>query len=144
MKRAFATCLSLLVIAFAMAAPTLAADTGRPATKAAAPAASPARVPASEAPREIAALLSLLRVSTCRFERNGRWYDGEKAAAHLQRKLDYAVGHGSTPDSSERFIDEAATSSSFSGRPYRVQCGDATPIPAAAWFKARLKELRTP
>ena len=51
----------------------------------AAPAAGGSDVPTSEAPREIAALLSLLRVSDCRFERNGRWYDGERAADHLQR-----------------------------------------------------------
>ncbi len=101
-------------------------------------------VPASEAPREIAALLALLRASPCRFERNGRWYDGEKAAAHLQRKLDYAVGRGQALGSTELFIDMAATRSSFSGRPYRVQCGEAAAMPAATWFRARLRELRTP
>ena len=100
-------------------------------------------VPASEAPRELAALLALLRASPCRFERNGRWYDGEKAAAHLQRKLDYAVGRGQALGSTELFIDMAATRSSFSGRPYRVQCGEAAPMPAATWFMARLRELRT-
>jgi len=68
----------------------------------------PVVLAAGEASREIGALLSLLRNSTCRFERNGRWYDGERAAEHLQRKLDYATGRGRVPASSEQFIDEAA------------------------------------
>jgi hypothetical protein len=94
--------------------------------------------------REIAALLAQLRVSPCYFQRNGRWYGGERAADHLQRKLDYAIGRGRTVDSTEAFIDEAATHSSFTGRAYRVRCGDAEPVPAADWFRARLRELRTP
>lgn len=98
---------------------------------------------ATETSREVAALLALLRQSACRFERNGRWYDGERAADHLQRKLDYATGRGRTPVSSEQFIDAAASHSSFSGKPYRVQCGDAAPIPARTWFLASLKQLRT-
>lgn len=99
---------------------------------------------AGETSREIGALLSLLRNSTCRFERNGRWYDGERAAEHLQRKLDYATGRGRVPESSEQFIDEAATRSSFSGREYRVQCGDGAPMPSRVWFLAALRQLRTP
>ena len=108
----------------------------------AAPAAGGSDVPTSEAPREIAALLSLLRVSPCRFERNGRWYDGERASAHLQRKLDYAVARGLPVGTTEQFIDAAATRSSLTGRAYAVQCGEAAPVPAAAWFRARLAELR--
>ena len=97
---------------------------------------------AAETSREVAALLSLLRGSTCRFERNGKWYDGERAAAHLQRKLDYATGRGRSPASSEQFIEEAATRSSFSGREYKVQCGDAVAMPARTWFLAALRQLR--
>ena len=116
---------------------------------ASAPATAPAPAPmpvgavsADEARREIAALLSLLRVSPCRFERNGRWYDGERASAHLQRKLDYAVARGLPVGTTEQFIDTAATRSSLTGRAYAVQCGEAAPVPAAAWFRARLAELR--
>lgn len=103
----------------------------------------PVPVATAEAPREIAAMLALLRASPCRFERNGRWYDGARAADHLQRKLDYAVGRGMA-GSAEAFIDLAATRSSFSGRPYRVQCGDVPPVPARDWFLAVLADLRTP
>lgn len=147
MKHAIALLLTCVVAAFVAPSPTQAAAApALVAVQAATPPAATATtpVPASEAPREIAALLSLLRVSPCRFERNGRWYDGAKAAAHLQNKLDHAVGRGIAPDSSERFIEEAASRSSLSGRPYRVKCGDAAPIPAATWFRARLRELRTP
>lgn len=99
-------------------------------------------VPASEAPREIAALLSLLRVSPCRFERNGRWYDAERAAAHLQGKLDHAIARGKAIGSTELFIDHAASASSVTGRIYQVQCGDDAKVPARAWFHGKLAELR--
>lgn len=119
------------------------AATSVPVTPVTWPVVRPAPISAQEAPREIAALLSLLRSSTCRFERNGRWYDGERAAEHLQRKLDYATGRGMAPASAEEFIEKAATRSSFSGREYRVQCGDAVAIPARTWFVAALKQLRS-
>jgi hypothetical protein len=101
-------------------------------------------VPASEAPREIAALLALLRASPCRFERNGRWYDGDRAADHLQRKLDYGIARGHAIGSTELFIEHAATASSFTGRPYHVQCGEEAKVPSKAWFLARLSTLRNP
>lgn len=101
----------------------------------------PARAETAPAVRaEIAALLADLRASGCRFERNGRWYDGERAAAHLQRKLDWA--DGTDIPSTEAFIDAAATQSSFSGRAYRAQCGTAEPVASAAWFRARLAAIR--
>ncbi|KFN50147.1 hypothetical protein P873_08215 [Arenimonas composti TR7-09 = DSM 18010] len=90
---------------------------------------------------EIESLLSGLRSSDCRFERNGRWYDGERAAAHLQRKLDYA-GDRDIPRT-EDFIDEAASRSSFTGRAYRVQCGEDAPVAAGVWFRERLAALRS-
>lgn len=101
-------------------------------------AASPA-----EAEREITALIDGLRDSPCRFERNGRWYDGEKAAAHLRRKYDYARERGKA-GSAEDFIELAASRSSFTGRPYRVQCGEQAAMESGAWFLARLALLRGP
>lgn len=119
-------CRWLLALVFVLAGPVLAA----------AP-------PPSEAEREIAALIDGLRDSPCRFERNGRWYDGEKAAAHLRRKYDYAREHGKA-GSAEDFIELAASRSSFTGRPYRVQCGEQAAMESGAWFLARLALLRGP
>lgn len=110
---------------------------------AARPVATAPAVRADVAAREIEALLAGLRASSCRFERNGRWYDGERAAKHLERKYRYAVGRGLT-GSAEDFIDGAATRSSFTGRPYRVQCGETTPVPAREWFVALLAAIRKP
>ena len=139
----FAT-LSVPPRAFATASPATSASAATSRATVVMRGERPIVLAAGEASREIGALLSLLRVSTCRFERNGRWYDGERAADHLQRKLDYATGRGRVPASSEQFIDEAATRSSFSGREYRVQCGDAAPMSSRVWFLAALRQLRTP
>ena len=156
MKTTLAAALRLLAVAMLLFA-VLALPTrpvhAAPASEASTPpslpipgvaAAAADKVPSSEAPREIAALLALLRASPCKFQRNGRWYVGTRAADHLQRKLDYAVGRGMTVGTTEAFIDQAATRSSFTGRPYRVQCGEVPAVPARDWFLAALKDLRTP
>ena len=103
----------------------------------------PAQAAPAEAEREITALIEGLSDSPCRFQRNGRWYDGERAAAHLRRKYDYMRDRGGV-DSAEAFIELAASRSSFTGRSYRVQCGEAAAMDAGAWFRARLALLRGP
>jgi hypothetical protein len=103
----------------------------------------PAQATPAQAEREITALIAGLSDSPCRFQRNGRWYDGERAAAHLRRKYGYVRDRGGV-DSAEAFIELAASRSSFTGRPYRVQCGDAAAMDAGAWFRARLALLRGP
>lgn len=103
----------------------------------------PAHATPAEADREIAALIDGLRDSPCRFQRNGRWFDGSRAAAHLRRKYDYARGRGGV-DSAEAFIELAASRSSFTGRAYRVQCGGAEAMDAGPWFRMRLALLRGP
>ncbi|MDG2524299.1 DUF5329 family protein [Stenotrophomonas sp. HITSZ_GD] len=97
--------------------------------------------PATEAAREIAALVDALAASPCRFQRNGSWYDGARAAAHLQRKYDYlqARGQAGTP---EQFIARAASRSSVSGRAYRVACPGQPERDAAAWFEEQLRAQR--
>ena len=107
------------------------------------PAAADPLPAADQADREIGALIDGLRNSPCRFQRNGRWYDGERAAAHLRRKYDYARDRGRT-GSAEDFIERAASRSSFTGRPYRVQCGDDAAVDSGDWFRARLAALRAP
>jgi hypothetical protein len=91
--------------------------------------------------REINQLFVALENSKCEFNRNGSWYNAQKATEHLRRKYDYLLQKGLVT-STESFIDLAATKSSLSGKPYLVRCGNAQPIPSKSWFTGKLKELR--
>ncbi len=89
---------------------------------------------------EIDALLAAVSASECVFIRNGKEYDVEKAVSHLQMKRKRGGRYFST---TEEFIENIASKSSFSGKPYEIRCGDASPQSAAAWFGDRLQEMRT-
>ncbi|WP_313143035.1 YfeK family protein [Stenotrophomonas sp.] len=97
--------------------------------------------PGAQAQREIALLIGSLEGSQCRFQRNGSWHDAAEARAHLQRKYDYLLKKDKV-DSAEQFIERAASQSSMSGKPYRIQCPGQSEQTAAAWFGARLQALR--
>jgi hypothetical protein len=90
---------------------------------------------------EIASLLGRLETSDCKFNRNGSWYSGEKAKAHMLAKLHYLEAR-TTLSSTEQFIELAATKSSISGKPYLVQCGDKPAQKSEAWLTTQLKLLR--
>ena len=82
-----------------------------------------------------------LAKSGCQFQRNGDWHDAAAARAHLQRKYDYLLKKNMV-DTSEQFIQRAASQSSLSGRAYRVKCAGKEQD-AAAWFGEQLQRLRT-
>ena len=90
---------------------------------------------------EIEHLLAYLENSGCRFERNGKWHDSAEARAHMERKLRW-LAKRDLVSTTEQFIDRAATESSRSGKPYRVQCGDQAPVASATWFVAELERWR--
>lgn len=90
---------------------------------------------------EIDALLSRLSASACEFERNGSWYAATDAKAHLLRKLAYLERHDAV-QTTEQFIDLAATKSSSSGKPYHVRCGKAAPLESRDWLTAELATVR--
>lgn len=96
--------------------------------------------PGAEARVEIIGLMDALAKSECQFQRNGSWYDGSQARAHLQRKYDYLLKKGLV-DTSEQFIQRAASHSSLSGRAYRVKCAGREQD-AASWFGEQLQHLR--
>jgi Family of unknown function (DUF5329) len=91
---------------------------------------------------EIDALLARLQTSGCQFSRNGTSYSGSKAKEHLLRKLKYIEDRG-TVQSTEQFIELAASSSSSSGKPYEVRCGSAAPIKSQQWLTNELAALRS-
>lgn len=95
----------------------------------------------SSAREEVMALLSHLEGSNCRFNRNGTWYSGAEAKAHLLRKLEH-VEKRASPVTTEEFIDLAATTSSSSGKPYMVKCGSTEAVSSALWLRRELQQLR--
>ena len=98
--------------------------------------------PSPQARAEIASLIAMLGGSDCRFQRNGSWHGAAEARAHLQRKYEYLLKRDRV-DTAEQFIERAASRSSISGRPYRVQCGDREQA-ASDWFLGQLQGMRRP
>jgi hypothetical protein len=91
--------------------------------------------------REISHLFVYLEESGCEFKRNGSWYTPEEAVAHINRKYRYLLKRGLV-DSTEQFIDRAASRSSMSGRSYLVKCGDSEPVESTVWFSDELQRFR--
>jgi hypothetical protein len=87
-------------------------------------------------------LLDRLESSGCQFNRNGTWHTGAEAKAHLLNKLDY-LEKKSAVQSTEQFIDLAATKSSMSGTPYQVRCANAAPVESKQWLSRELQSLRS-
>jgi Family of unknown function (DUF5329) len=90
---------------------------------------------------EVNHLFAYLEHSGCRFERNGKWHTSQEAAAHLRKKFAHLRKRGDIADAAD-FIAKGATGSSMSGKPYRVQCGDAQPVPSATWLGDELARYR--
>lgn len=91
---------------------------------------------------EIDALLTRLQASGCSFQRNGTWYGGARAKAHLLRKLEY-IERRAALTSTEQFIEHAASSSSSTGKPYQVRCGAAAPVASRTWLTRELAVIRS-
>ena len=91
---------------------------------------------------EIDALLARLQASACQFNRNGSWHSAADARTHLLRKLDYLEGKNLVR-STEQFIEQGASKSSSSGKPYLVRCGQAAVLESGPWLTAELKSIRT-
>jgi Family of unknown function (DUF5329) len=91
---------------------------------------------------EIAQLFNALEASNCQFNRNGTWYSAKEALAHLQTKYKYLQDKDLVP-STEKFIERAATESSFSGKAYQIKCADIAAQPSASWFQTVLQKYRS-
>lgn len=90
---------------------------------------------------EVDALLTRLQSSGCEFNRNGSWYGGAEARAHLLKKLDYLEGKAMVA-TAEQFIERGASGSSMSGKPYLVRCAGKAPVESAQWLRAELQAVR--
>ena len=90
---------------------------------------------------EIDAVLAKLQSSGCQFDRNGSWYSSSEAKNHILRKLDYLEGK-TTIQSTEQFIELAASKSSSSGKPYHVKCGTEAALESQQWLNKQLVVVR--
>lgn len=96
----------------------------------------------SSAKQEIEHLFAYLEGSGCQFNRNGTWYTASDAVAHIRKKYDYLVGKDLL-NTTESFIEKAATESSMSGKPYQVKCEGQPEILSSTWFNNELKVYRS-
>lgn len=96
---------------------------------------------ATEPPLEHEAIHYLLQrvaESSCEFERNGKVYSGEEAAAHIKRKYEYYQDDIGT---AQDFIKVAATRSLITTRFYMVKCDEQEPRRAGDWMNQQLLML---
>ena len=79
---------------------------------------------------DIESLIKQVTSSPCTFIRNDKRHNQQEAAQHLRRKWDYAKDDVTDI---QVFINEVASKSWFSGKPYMVECGDET-ITSQEWL----------
>ena len=90
---------------------------------------------------EVDALLTRLQSSGCEFNRNGSWYAGAEARAHLLKKLEVLEGKNLVT-TAEQFIERGASGSSMSGKPYLVRCAGEPTVELGPWLKGELQTAR--
>ncbi len=88
---------------------------------------------------EIDYILNTVAASDCIFIRNGKEHGPESAKNHLNLKRSRGKRYFSSAD---EFIENLASSSSWSGKPYFMRCGEEEQQPAKEWFIAVLAEYR--
>ncbi len=98
--------------------------------------------PPSMAKQENSHLISYLKDSGCRFNRNGTWYSSADAVDHLNKKFQYLLDKGMV-SSAEDFITRAASESSISHKPYLVKCSTNPAVKSGPWLKSELIRYRS-
>ena len=85
--------------------------------------------------------LSYIGSSGCEFYRNGTWSDSKTAQTHLRDKYNYLVA-GNQINTTEDFIEKAATKSSLSGQSYKVRCNGSATVSSKQWLRDELTRIR--
>lgn len=98
--------------------------------------------PPASVQMEVNFLLGYIEGSGCEFYRNGTWHDSKTAQAHLRDKYKYLVARNLI-NTTEDFIEWAATESSFSGQPYEVRCNGGATVTSNQWLRDELARFRT-
>jgi uncharacterized protein DUF5329 len=97
--------------------------------------------PSTNVQIEVNFLLGYVEGSGCEFYRNGTWHDSKTAQAHLRDKYNYLVARNLI-NTTEDFIERAATESSFSGQPYKVRCNGGVTVTSKQWLRDELERFR--
>lgn len=87
---------------------------------------------------EINHLLNYVEKSSCSFIRNGSAHSGPDARDHIVIKYNYFKDR---INSTEQFIEYAATKSTMSGKRYKVLC-DSKEYLTAQWLNDELQKYR--
>ena len=90
---------------------------------------------------EVNFLLGYIEGSGCEFYRNGTWKDSKSAQAHIRDKYKYLMTRNLI-DTTEDFIERAATESSFTGQPYEVRCNGNAIVSSNQWLHYELARFR--
>ena len=90
---------------------------------------------------EIEFLLNEVEKTDCKLIRNGKEYNGEKAALHINRKYRHFKKRIKT---TEDFIEYSADKSIISGKFYFIQCPNRPKIRCSKWLSLKLQKLRKP
>ncbi len=89
--------------------------------------------PASDTER-IETVLKTIEQSKITFVRNGDEHNPKAAADHLRSKLKRA---GDKVKTFEHFVEQLATKSSMSGKPYLVKLENGELVPLAKWLREK-------
>lgn len=92
--------------------------------------------------QEVELLLNRLdSKSNCEFKRNGSWHNADRAREHLRTKLDWLVSRNLV-QTTEQFIERAASKSSLTGQDYQVRCPGEKTVTAKQWWQLQLLSIR--
>jgi hypothetical protein len=94
---------------------------------------------ASQVEAEIEYLVSAIGASECTFIRNGKRHTADAAEDHLRMKFRRGKKYAST---AEDFIKYLASASSWTKKPYFIECEGQQAVPTGEWLTAHLDEYR--
>ena len=94
---------------------------------------------ASETEAEIEYLVRTVGSSDCTFIRNGKRHSAEDAEDHLRMKYRRGKKYAAT---AEDFIKYLASASSWTKKPYFIECTGNEAVPTGDWLTAHLDEYR--
>jgi hypothetical protein len=98
----------------------------------------PGKTPPLSEEEKIGRLIKLVADSKVSFIRNGKEHTPAEAADHLRTKRKYA---GDKIRTARDFIEQLASKSSASGKPYLIRTAEGKEVPAGEWLSERLRAL---